>query len=300
VGKSDEEERAMKLPIKNKSDKSFAPWTALLILIVFLLFAPFAVLADNYELSQECAVAVVGSEHTVTATVTDDSGNPLSGLWVYFFVHGQNSADSLWMQTDETGVVQHTYTGTGAAGDDTIELIDSSWLTVAQTVVTWTDDPQDPALLACAGSSSQSVVVGGRVILNAKKRGALTIALCSDDRLDVTTVDLKSVQLVGVAPWHSKKKDSRLCPGGKDGVEDLVLKFKNREVVEALEASRGELEDADVVDLAITCSLNDGTVLDGVWQAEIKKKGKRPWKKKLKKVKRHKLKKLKKCKLRNK
>ena len=56
----------------------------------------------------------------------------------------------------------------------------------------------------------------------------------------------KLCELAGVAPWHSKQKDSRLCPDGKDGLVDLVLKFKNREVVKALEKDLGkELVDGD-------------------------------------------------------
>lgn len=291
--------------INNRGGRRFATWTALIVLTVLLFFAPSAVFAQNYELSQECAVALVGNDHTVTATVTDGSGNPVAGVWVNVFVHGRNGAFGTmndWRQTDPSGLVQYTYPDVGTDLEptnlvDTIELWDMYSTTVAQMVTTWTDDPQDSALLACAGSSAPSVVVGGRVTLNAKKKGALTIALCAVDGLDVTNVDLKSIELAGVAPWHSKYKDSSLCPGGKDGVVDLVLKFKNREVVEALESSGDELEDGQPVDLALTGSLQDGTVLDGVWEAEIKKEGKWHWKNKHKEEKKHKEKKHKKDKV---
>ena len=269
----------MNTNINHKGGRRFAPWTALLVLTVLLLFVPAAVLAVTYEASQDCAVALVGSEHTITATVTDDNGNPATGVSVAFWVYGANSFFTDPPVPVENGVAQYTYPGS-SAGVDTIEILDGfSYITVTTIETTWTDDPQDSALLACGGSSSPSVVVGGRVTLNAKKKGALRIALCSVDGLDVTNVDLKSVQLVGVAPWHSHYKDSSLCPGGKDGVSDLVLKFKNRKVVEALEASLGELENGQEVDLTLTGSLSDGTVLDGVWQAVIKKEGKSHWKK---------------------
>ena len=55
---------------------------------------------------------------------------------------------------------------------------------------------------------------------------------------------------------------------------DLVLKFKNRDVVKALEDSLGELVDGQEVELPVTGSLKDGTAFEGVWQAMIKKKGK--------------------------
>jgi hypothetical protein len=130
-------------------------------------------------------------------------------------------------------------------------------------------------------SSSQKVLVGGRLTFNAKKRGALKIAVCGTDDLDVSNVVPKTVKLAGVAPWHWKQKDSRLCPDGKDGVVDLVLKFKNREVVEALEKDLGkELVDGDDdVRLALEGELYDGTLFGGEWVADIKKEDKRHGKK---------------------
>ena len=58
---------------------------------------------------------------------------------------------------------------------------------------------------------------------------------------------------------------------------DLVLKFKNREVVEALEKDLGkELVDGDEdLPLALTGELYDGTTFGGEWVVDIKKKGKR-------------------------
>jgi hypothetical protein len=92
-----------------------------------------------------------------------------------------------------------------------------------------------------------------------------------------------------VAPWQSKYKDSHLCPGGKDGVGDLVFKFKNREVLEALEKSVGELEDGTEVGLALTGTMNGSkTPFEGEWLAVIKQEGKMHWKDKHKKDKNHK------------
>ena len=120
------------------------------------------------------------------------------------------------------------------------------------------------------------VEVGGKVTLNVKKRGALTISVCGTDEFDVSNVDPETVRLAGVAPWHWKQKDSRLCLDGKDGFVDLVFKFKNRKVVEALGP---DLEDTDGVTLALTGELYDGTAFGGEWVAEIKKYGKRHGKK---------------------
>lgn len=286
----------MKVHKFNRRDSRFASWTALIVLTVLLFFAPSAVLAATYEASQECPVALVGSEHTITVTVTADGGDP-PATTLLFWIHGANNPpfDPDHPADVENGVAQYTYTGSGE-GEDTVEILHGgSWVTVDTIKTTWTSDPQNPDLLACAGSSSESVVVGGLITLNAKKKHVFRIALCSIDGLDVTNVDLETVQLVGVAPCRSYYKDSSLCPDGKDGVKDLVFKFKNKEIVEALENSLGELEDGQEVALALTGSLKDGTALEGEWQAVIKKEGKRHWwEKKHKKVKKHKVKKAKK------
>jgi hypothetical protein len=274
--KTQEEERAMRVDKCQGPNKGLAPWVILCVLSLFtavILVLPSVVFAQTYELSQDCATALVNESHTITVTVTGDSG-PF-GFWFYGGPNGGTIVPATFTP-DENGMFEYTYTS-AATGTDVIGLIDMIYLNKGTIETTWTENEAD----LC--SSSQSVQVGGRTILNVKKKGALRIAVCATDGVEVDNVDLETVQLAGVAPWHSKRKDSRLCPGGKDGVGDLVLKFKNREIVKALEMSLGALEDGKEVGLALTGSLNDGTALEGEWLAVIKNKGKRHWNKKHKK-----------------
>jgi hypothetical protein len=277
----------MKIEKFNKRNTRFAPWAALCVLslVAAVVFAAPSVVSAQItgELSQGCAYALVGTEHTITATVTED-GAPGASEPVYFIATDPTNFGRYYsgpLSFDENGIATSTYT---ADSGGTVEISlkwakqDGSWEQVTLNTVTtsWTDNEAD----LC--SESTGVTVGGRLTLNAKKHGALKIAVCGADDLDVNNINLETVQLAGMAPWHSKQKDSRLCPDGKDGLVDLVLKFKNREVVKALERDLGkELVDGDDnVTLALEGNLHDGTAFGGEWTATIKKKDKRHWKKK--------------------
>jgi len=282
VRKFKEEERKMEIHKFIRQDRTWAPWAALCVLslVAAMVFAlPSVVFAQTYELSQDCDFALIETEHTITATVTD-GGVPIAGEPLFYMVFGTNGkfAPTPIGTTNEDGIAEFNITGS-SVGLSTIKLVPPppGTISLAEIDMNWTDNEAD----LCSESKSPGVTVGSRVTLNAKKKGALKIAVCAVDGHEVSNVDLESVQLVGVAPWRSKQKDSRLCPDGKDGVLDLVLKFKNRDVIKALEEVRGEeLEDGDPVDLALTGSLNDKTPFEHVWQAVIKKKGKRHGKKK--------------------
>ncbi|MBE9535470.1 MAG: hypothetical protein IMF03_10725, partial [Proteobacteria bacterium] len=78
----------MKVYKYNKRDTRFPPWTALCVLslLAAMVFAvPSVVFAQTYiaELSQECDFALVGTEHTITATVTE-GGAPAADVQVLF------------------------------------------------------------------------------------------------------------------------------------------------------------------------------------------------------------------------
>ena len=272
----------MNTNINHKGGRRFAPWTALLVLTVLLLFVPAAVLAVTYEASQDCAVALVGSEHTITATVTDDNGNPATGVSVAFWVYGANSFFTDPPVPVENGVAQYTYPGS-SAGVDTIEILDGfSYITVTTIETTWTSDQQDPGLQACMESSepsTQIVQLGGRGKLNINSRwkwGTMSIMVCSDGELDLYTVDPDSVTLAGLAPVKSIYKDRKVCPGGQDGLVDLTFMFKERDMVKAVEESVGdeELADGDTVELEFSGSLEDGTAIEGTYVLEIINKNK--------------------------
>ncbi len=106
--------------------------------------------------------------------------------------------------------------------------------------------------------------------LNVKSKGVLPVAILGTDDLDVTTIDLNTVQLMGVVPVRSDyedvgtpyypligKEDKFDChEEGGDGIGDLSLKFDRQEIVQAIEqASEDEVVDGKVLTLSLTGNL---------------------------------------------
>jgi hypothetical protein len=80
--------------------------------------------APNISLTPATSTNPVGTAHTVTATVTNKDGTPRSGQHVDFVVTGANAGAAgtcapASCDTDASGLVTFTYTGTNV-GDDTI------------------------------------------------------------------------------------------------------------------------------------------------------------------------------------
>ncbi len=264
----------------NRQDRTWAPWAALCVLslVAAMVFAlPSVVFAQTYtyELSQDCETAMVDTEHTITVIVTD-GGVPVQGEQLCYVVQGINPRllpTRIPERTNEQGIAEFIITGRDL-GSSTIILTTCPPIIISKASIPMDWTAEDLCL-------APNVQVGGKVTLNPKKRGALKIAVCGTKDFEVSNVEPESVLLAGVAPWRWKQKDSRLCLDGKDGVVDLVLKLKNREVVKALEKDLGKevMSGDDGVTLALTGELNDGTAFGGEWTADIKKKGKRHGKK---------------------
>ena len=74
----------------------------------------------NFQMTLEPAddTNPIGTPHTVTATLTDENGDPVSGATIEFEVTGANTAAGA-DATDANGEAEFTYTGTNL-GDDTI------------------------------------------------------------------------------------------------------------------------------------------------------------------------------------
>ena len=300
----------MKVYKFNKRDIRFAPWAALCVLglIAAMVFAlPSQVFAETLEFSQDCETAKVGEIHTIRVKVTDYAGSPF-GIWFgRYNPGGPNSGTFVSpypgpgvsaLVPDANGEFEYTFESTGV-GVDELVFINQMYIDVGIVNTTWTDDDQDPALLACAGPSPESpvdpkLVIGGWDKLKDKKWGGVTIAICGagcTDSFNVYDVDRDSVRMEGISPYRAVYRDSRLCPGGKDAYVDLVLRFKRRHVLKALEESLGgELVDGEPVTLHVTATLKeevpqavdgtlkDETVLEGTWDTVIKKiKKRRRW-----------------------
>jgi len=119
--------------------------------------------------------------------------------------------------------------------------------------------------------------------LKVKRHGRLHVALLGTADFDVTQIDPASIRLEGVPPVRFAVKDVATpfepfvgkeskfdCTReGRDGFDDLTLKFRTRDVVAAL----GDVSHRDALVLELTASLNDGKPIVGEDVVVIRKKG---------------------------
>jgi hypothetical protein len=109
--------------------------------------------------------------------------------------------------------------------------------------------------------------------LNLGSRGKLPVAILGSEELDVAEIDVATVTLAGVDPVRSSYEDVATpvadsnecdCTGeGRDGYVDLTLKFKTAEVTEELLNAIGDVNEGEVLVLALRASLFDGTPIEG-------------------------------------
>ncbi|MCD4704142.1 MAG: Ig-like domain-containing protein [Methanosarcinaceae archaeon] len=114
----------------------------------FFMGSTTAVVGEGILLSPTSAVNPVGTSHTVTATVQDDTGAPVVGRLVSIqIMSGPNAGMGGNYTTDASGQATFTYTGT-TAGIDVIEAscLDSqdNPMTSNQATKTWTTDNEIP------------------------------------------------------------------------------------------------------------------------------------------------------------
>ena len=109
--------------------------------------------------------------------------------------------------------------------------------------------------------------------LNLKSNGVLPVAILGSEAFDVSTIDIASIRLAGVAPARSNYEDvaSPVVDGnecacsteGPDGYVDLTLKFKTQDIVAELATEPADLYKGNTLILTLTGNLIDGTVVDG-------------------------------------
>ena len=105
--------------------------------------------------------------------------------------------------------------------------------------------------------------------LNTRSRGVLPVAVLGTEDLDVSTIDVASIRLAGVAPMRSAYEDVSspifdevdcVCTTeGPDGYLDLTLKFDIQEILAVL----GEVENGQELQLDLTGTLFDETEIEG-------------------------------------
>lgn len=223
--------------------------------------------AANLELLPKAEDNIVGDDHTVTATVTDDFGDPVSGITVNFSVVGgpsvvdgdpsnpmpSNGSDV----TDSNGEATFTYTNSEASPDTitatvpfgqanvSVELTDTAEKTWLPVTV-----PIDVHPRSCPNP------------FNVTRRGVLPVAILGTADFDVTTVDISKVRLEGIAPLRSSFEDvatpfvpytgkterEDCTTAGADGYLDLMMHFDALSVAGAI----APVSDGDVVALQLT------------------------------------------------
>lgn len=165
------------------------------------------------------------------------------------------------------------------------EDLECDVISFAPLEVLWSKDAYDDSLYAIEVESGTCECGGGTMQvdldikptscpnpLNLNSRGVLPVAILGSEDLDVTTIDVASIQLEGVAPIRSSYEDvaTPVADGqdcecteeGPDGFLDLTLKFKKTEVIAAL----GEVQDGNLVPLTLTGMLREefgGTPIEG-------------------------------------
>jgi len=97
--------------------------------------------------------------------------------------------------------------------------------------------------------------------LNYRSRGKVYVVIFGSADFDVSQIDRESLRLAGVAPVRDRiRKVYSRADRARDEYHDLVLKFKTKQLIKALEIPlEKELENGDQVVLELTGNLKDDT-----------------------------------------
>lgn len=231
---------------------------------------------SGLTLSPHNSTNLVGTMHTVVASVTTNLTTPVPNVTVTFtIVSGPNAGMTGMGITNATGQTPFSWTSANT-GTDTINATAPCPfrpnVTIYDTATkTWTPPPMIPVFVDIKPGSWPNP-------LNIKSKGVVPVALCGTEEFDVTTVDPETIQLtreglgVGVSPLRWSFEDVATPyvgePGGghdleADGYLDLTLKLSTQELVNTLglEAYAGM-----TIPLVITGNLRaefDGTPIQG-------------------------------------
>jgi len=110
--------------------------------------------------------------------------------------------------------------------------------------------------------------------LNLNSKGLLSVAILGSQDFDINTIDPGSIFLDDVPTIRTSYEDvtgplaepneCECTTAGAYGLTDLVLKFKNQEIVEKLlEKTGGELDKGQTLELTLTGQLHDGSAISG-------------------------------------
>ena len=207
---------------------------------------------------------ICGNKVTVEGTVTDDVG--VASITI-------NDADVAFVSTgnpNDPNEVEFSYElSLPVIGDNPITIIvtdlDETEPVILSMIVIREEGGSE--IVECAVDIKPGSCPNP---LNVNSKGVLPVAILGTDDLDVTTIDLNTIRLMGVAPVRNNyedvgtpyypligKEDKLDChEEGGDGIGDLSLKFDRQEIVQAIEqASQDEVVDGKVLTLLLTGNL---------------------------------------------
>ena len=192
-----------------------------------------AIVGEGIVLSPTGVTNPVGTQHTVTAKVSNDNGAPVLGTVVTFnVISGPNTDDTGTDTTDVNGEATFTYTGDGGAGTDQIQasFVDSQAITKTSNTVTneWTSTEAntppvaDPQSVTTAENTPKSITLTGSdadgdpltfIIVTPPQHGALsefaaaTKAQLSRARSQMKTRLKKEKQIPGTRGFGLNSKE---------------------------------------------------------------------------------------------
>lgn len=195
-------------------------------------------LLNRLDVTPGTATNSVGTDHTVTATLTDGQHNPVAGQTIEFRVSGANIATGQ-STTDATGQATFTYTGTNA-GDDTI----TAWADENGDGIQDLTEPFDVVTKSWVGVGVMSVNIDikpGKIpnrieIESEEEAGKIPVAILSTSQFDASQqVDQNSLTFGRIGDEHSLRHrghadtpDCRTREVNHDGLLDLVCRFLTR------------------------------------------------------------------------
>ena len=121
----------------------------------------------NYtlDLTPASGSSPAGTQHTVTATLTDSNGAPVGGVPINFTVAGANPGTDT-VSTDEGGQADFTYTGTNAGTDQIAACYDADNEPPCEVTASATQTWSTPVGLSVDSSLDPNPVTAGNQVLD--------------------------------------------------------------------------------------------------------------------------------------
>lgn len=217
----DDDELYNLLPFVNNGDTSITVFTQNpsaddnIFFAVLNMRSAVAIVGEGIVLSPLSATNPVGSQHTVTAAVKDDSGQAVVGRLVTFnVVFGPHAGQTDTDTTDANGEATFTYTGT-SPGTDTItaSFVDSQEETITSNEVskTWVPVENEGSI------DIEKYVWNGTAWVDADTAPGPSIS-CEHAKFRIVVTNTGDVPLVGINVTDDKYgkvslKTTTLAPG---------------------------------------------------------------------------------------